>query len=136
MGAMREELAGDPLFADWRNLYRRSPDGCTGGVHAARVRHPPSRPLQRSPRRRNRDQVAGYLEQQKKSIAKLKAAEEVAIPAWLDYSPSAAFPRDAREAGAGAPATIGQASRIPGVTPAALDWCISRFACKGQSAGL
>ena len=64
---------------------------------------------------------AGYLEQQKKSIEKLKAAESVAIPEWLDYSSISGLSREMREKLERIqPITIGQASRIPGVTPAAL----------------
>jgi len=64
---------------------------------------------------------AGYLEQQKKSIAKLKAAEAVAIPEWLEYGAISGLSREMRETLERVrPITIGQASRIPGVTPAAL----------------
>jgi len=64
---------------------------------------------------------AGYLEQQKKSIEKLKAAEAVEIPAWLEYSAISGLSREMREKLERVrPITIGQASRIPGVTPAAL----------------
>ena len=64
---------------------------------------------------------AGYLEQQKKAIAKLKAAEAVTIPEWLDYSTISGLSREMQEKLERVrPATIGQASRIPGVTPAAL----------------
>jgi tRNA uridine 5-carboxymethylaminomethyl modification enzyme len=64
---------------------------------------------------------AGYLEQQTKSIAKLKAAEAVAIPEWMDYGAISGLSREMREKLERVrPATIGQASRIPGVTPAAL----------------
>jgi tRNA uridine 5-carboxymethylaminomethyl modification enzyme len=64
---------------------------------------------------------AGYLDQQKKSIEKLKAAESVAIPGWLEYSAISGLSREMRETLERVrPMTIGQASRIPGVTPAAL----------------
>jgi tRNA uridine 5-carboxymethylaminomethyl modification enzyme len=64
---------------------------------------------------------AGYLGQQKKSIEKLKAAEAVAIPEWLDYGTISGLSREMRETLERVrPATIGQASRISGVTPAAL----------------
>ena len=64
---------------------------------------------------------AGYLEQQKKSIEKLKAAEAVAIPEWLEYGAISGLSREMRETLERVrPVTIGQASRIPGVTPAAL----------------
>ena len=64
---------------------------------------------------------AGYLEQQKKSIAKLKAAEAVTIPGWLEYGIISGLSREMREKLERVrPGTIGQASRISGVTPAAL----------------
>ena len=64
---------------------------------------------------------AGYLEQQKKSIEKLKSAEAVAIPEWMEYRTISGLSREMLETLERVrPATIGQASRIPGVTPAAL----------------
>ncbi|MGA3264683.1 MAG: FAD-dependent oxidoreductase, partial [Terracidiphilus sp.] len=64
---------------------------------------------------------AGYLEQQKKSIDKLKAAEALAIPEWIEYGAISGLSREMLETLERVrPATIGQASRIPGVTPAAL----------------
>jgi tRNA uridine 5-carboxymethylaminomethyl modification enzyme len=64
---------------------------------------------------------AGYLDQQKKSIAKLKAAEAVRIPEWLEYRIISGLSREMQEKLERVrPGTIGQASRIPGVTPAAL----------------
>ena len=64
---------------------------------------------------------AGYLEQQKKSIERLKAAESVTIPNWLQYSAISGLSREMRETFERIrPMTIGQASRLPGVTPAAL----------------
>ncbi|WP_263355975.1 tRNA uridine-5-carboxymethylaminomethyl(34) synthesis enzyme MnmG [Acidicapsa ligni] len=64
---------------------------------------------------------AGYLEQQKKAIQKLKEAEGVTIPEWLNYTTISGLSREMQETlGRVRPQTIGQASRIPGVTPAAL----------------
>jgi tRNA uridine 5-carboxymethylaminomethyl modification enzyme len=64
---------------------------------------------------------AGYLDQQRKAIEKLKAAEGVAIPDWIDYQVISGLSREMRETLERVrPVTIGQASRIPGVTPAAL----------------
>jgi len=64
---------------------------------------------------------AGYLEQQKKSIERLKAAESVTIPEWLQYNIISGLSREMRETLERVrPQTLGQASRIPGVTPAAL----------------
>jgi tRNA uridine 5-carboxymethylaminomethyl modification enzyme len=64
---------------------------------------------------------AGYLDQQKKSIEKLKAAESVTIPDWIEYGTISGLSREMLETLERVrPITIGQASRIPGVTPAAI----------------
>jgi tRNA uridine 5-carboxymethylaminomethyl modification enzyme len=68
-----------------------------------------------------RIKYSGYLEQQRRSIERLKAAETVVIPQWLDYWTMSGLSLEMREKLERVrPATIGQASRIPGVTPAAL----------------
>ena len=64
---------------------------------------------------------AGYLDQQRKSIEKLKKAEGHTIPHWFDYANVSGLSREIQEKLLRVrPQTIGQASRIPGVTPAAL----------------
>jgi tRNA uridine 5-carboxymethylaminomethyl modification enzyme len=64
---------------------------------------------------------AGYLDQQKKAIEKLRKAEERGIPEWFDYAQVSGLSREMQEKLTRVrPATLGQASRIPGVTPAAL----------------
>ncbi len=64
---------------------------------------------------------AGYLDQQKKAIEKLKKAEERGIPGWFDYTQVSGLSREVQEKLTRVrPSTLGQASRIPGVTPAAL----------------
>jgi tRNA uridine 5-carboxymethylaminomethyl modification enzyme len=64
---------------------------------------------------------AGYIDQQKKAIEKMKAAESVGIPEWLDYSILSGLSREMREKLERVrPRTIGQAGSIPGLTPAAL----------------
>jgi tRNA uridine 5-carboxymethylaminomethyl modification enzyme len=64
---------------------------------------------------------SGYLDQQKKSIEKLKKAEGRVIPGWFDYATVSGLSREMKETLTRVrPSTIGQASRIPGVTPAAL----------------
>jgi tRNA uridine 5-carboxymethylaminomethyl modification enzyme len=64
---------------------------------------------------------AGYLDQQRKSIEKLKRAESLIIPAWFDYQSVSGLSREMQEKLSRVrPQTVGQASRIPGVTPAAL----------------
>jgi tRNA uridine 5-carboxymethylaminomethyl modification enzyme len=64
---------------------------------------------------------AGYLDQQRKAIDKLKKAEQRAIPANFAYAGISGLSREMQETLARVrPQTLGQASRIPGVTPAAL----------------
>jgi tRNA uridine 5-carboxymethylaminomethyl modification enzyme len=64
---------------------------------------------------------AGYLDQQRKAIEKLKRAEERTIPAWFDYKGLSGLSHEIQEKLTRIrPQTLGQASRIPGVTPAAL----------------
>ena len=64
---------------------------------------------------------AGYLDQQRKSIERLKKAEQRAIPEWFDYSKVSGLSREMNEKLQRVrPRTLGQASRIPGVTPAAV----------------
>ncbi len=64
---------------------------------------------------------AGYLDQQTKSIERLKRSEQRAIPDWFDYSKVSGLSREMREKMMHVrPSTLGQASRIPGVTPAAV----------------
>jgi len=64
---------------------------------------------------------AGYLDQQQRSIDRLKKAEQRHIPAWFDYGAVSGLSREMQEKlGKVVPQTIAQASRIPGVTPAAV----------------
>jgi tRNA uridine 5-carboxymethylaminomethyl modification enzyme len=64
---------------------------------------------------------AGYLGQQQKAIDRLKKAEQRVIPEWFDYANVSGLSREMKEKLERVrPQTIGQASRIPGVTPAAV----------------
>jgi tRNA uridine 5-carboxymethylaminomethyl modification enzyme len=64
---------------------------------------------------------AGYLDQQQRAIDRLKKAEQRRIPDWFDYQAVSGLSREMQEKlGNVVPQTLGQASRIPGVTPAAV----------------
>jgi tRNA uridine 5-carboxymethylaminomethyl modification enzyme len=64
---------------------------------------------------------AGYLDQQLRSIAKMKRAETMRIPDWFDYTAISGLSREMQQTFLRVrPATLGQASRLPGVTPAAI----------------
>jgi tRNA uridine 5-carboxymethylaminomethyl modification enzyme len=64
---------------------------------------------------------AGYLDQQQRAIDRLKKAEQRRIPDWFNYKEVSGLSREMQEKlGNVVPQTLGQASRIPGVTPAAV----------------
>jgi len=63
----------------------------------------------------------GYLLQQQRAMDRLKKAEQHSIPDWFDYRSVSGLSREMQEKLTHVrPRTIGQASRIPGVTPAAV----------------
>ena len=62
---------------------------------------------------------SGYLERQQQQINQLRRQEQRPLPAGIDYGAIGTLSREAREKLAAVqPATLGQASRIPGVSPA------------------
>ena len=64
---------------------------------------------------------AGYLERQHEEIERARRNEATALPADLDYAALAGLSHEVRQRLTEArPATLGQAGRIPGVTPAAV----------------
>ena len=63
----------------------------------------------------------GYLQQQQRAIDRLKKAEQRTIPEWFDYRNVSGLSREMQEKLVRVrPRTLGHASRIPGVTPAAV----------------
>ncbi len=63
----------------------------------------------------------GYLSQQDRQISRLKESERRALPDTLSYSGIPGLSREVSEKLARVrPATLGQAARIPGITPAAI----------------
>jgi len=63
----------------------------------------------------------GYLQQQQRAMERLKKSEQHSIPEWFDYRSVSGLSREMQEKLTKLrPRTIGQASRIPGVTPAAV----------------
>jgi tRNA uridine 5-carboxymethylaminomethyl modification enzyme len=64
---------------------------------------------------------SGYLDQQRRSMEKMKKAERRAIPEWFDYSSVSGLSTEMKQVLSRVrPQTLGQASRIAGVTPAAV----------------
>jgi tRNA uridine 5-carboxymethylaminomethyl modification enzyme len=68
-----------------------------------------------------RAKYSGYIERQQDEIERQRKSEETALPGDLDYSTVAGLSNEVRQRLAAArPDTLGQASRLPGVTPAAV----------------
>ena len=60
----------------------------------------------------------GYIQRQEVEVEKFKTLEDKQIPAWVDYEIVHSLRKEARQKlGKIRPATIGQASRISGVSP-------------------
>jgi len=81
------------------------------------------RAMQRNERRAVETEIkyAGYLTQQMRSIGKMKRAEEMRIPGWFDYRAVSGLSREMQQTFERVrPMTLGQGSRLPGVTPAAV----------------
>jgi tRNA uridine 5-carboxymethylaminomethyl modification enzyme len=63
----------------------------------------------------------GYLQQQQRAIDRLKKAEQRMIPEWFDYGSVSGLSKEMQETLLKVrPRTLAHASRIPGVTPAAV----------------
>jgi tRNA uridine 5-carboxymethylaminomethyl modification enzyme len=63
----------------------------------------------------------GYLLQQQRAIERMKKSEQRSIPGWFDYASVSGLSHEMQEKFAHVqPLTLAQASRIPGVTPAAV----------------
>jgi len=120
LSALRARLTGEPLLDYYTDLPHHMPEERAAIRNEARAVE-------------TEIKFAGYLDQQKKSIEKLKAAESVTIPAWIEYGAISGLSREMREKLERVrPGTIGQASRIPGVTPAALSLVHVSIRLQGQ----
>jgi tRNA uridine 5-carboxymethylaminomethyl modification enzyme len=68
-----------------------------------------------------RAKYRGYIERQQREVARQAKQESLAIPADLDYASVAGLSNEARQKLSQArPVTLGQASRLEGVTPSAV----------------
>ncbi len=132
----RPEVTIDAVLAALADQLRRDPLLAEFGLSRGEIPDPIERSTLRNEARAVETEIkfAGYLDQQKKAIEKLRAAEAVAIPEWIEYGSISGLSREMREKLERVrPGTIGQASRIPGVTPAALS--LVHVSIKLQGAG-
>jgi tRNA uridine 5-carboxymethylaminomethyl modification enzyme len=115
--ALRETVVQDPLLEEMASPLTAdlNQDAKARSAQSPKLRSTEARAVA------TEIKFAGYLDQQRRSIEKLKAAESLAIPEWINYGVISGLSREMRETLERVrPVTIGQASRIPGVTPAAL----------------
>ena len=64
---------------------------------------------------------SGYMDQQRRSMEKMRKAERRVIPEWFDYRAVSGLSREMQQTLERVrPVTLGQASGIAGVTPAAV----------------
>ncbi len=79
---------------------------------------------------------AGYIDRQADAIERQSRAGDVALPADLDYAAIAALSYEARQVLARRrPATVGEAARLPGVTPAAISLLMVQLKKQRRGAG-
>ncbi|MFI9651682.1 tRNA uridine-5-carboxymethylaminomethyl(34) synthesis enzyme MnmG [Guyparkeria sp. GHLCS8-2] len=78
---------------------------------------------------------AGYIDRQRDEVARSVKQEQEAIPAELDYAEIPGLSNEVRDKlSQQRPATVGQAARIPGVTPAAVSLLLVHLKRRGQLA--
>jgi tRNA uridine 5-carboxymethylaminomethyl modification enzyme len=83
-----------------------------------------------------RARYAGYIERQREEIERARRNEETALPGDLDYAQLGALSHEVRQKLSEArPATLGQAARIPGVTPAAISILLVHLKKRALRAG-
>jgi tRNA uridine 5-carboxymethylaminomethyl modification enzyme len=83
----------------------------------------------------------GYIARQETEVAKLKSLEDKQIPSWMDYAKVPSLRTEARQKLAKIqPATLGQASRISGVSPSDVGilmvWLKQGAPAAGERSGL
>lgn len=75
---------------------------------------------------------AGYIDRQQDEIARLRASEDIRLPEELDYTSISGLSKEIQhKLGEARPQTLGQASRIPGVTPAAISLLLIHLKKRG-----
>ncbi|HQX47130.1 MAG TPA: tRNA uridine-5-carboxymethylaminomethyl(34) synthesis enzyme MnmG [Steroidobacteraceae bacterium] len=82
-----------------------------------------------------RAKYAGYIERQSAEIERQRDSEALQLPADLDYLAIGGLSNEARQRLAEArPDTLGQAARIPGITPAAISILMIHLKRRGRAA--
>jgi tRNA uridine 5-carboxymethylaminomethyl modification enzyme len=78
---------------------------------------------------------AGYIERQEEEIERQRRNEETALPGNLDYAEVRGLSTEARQRLSEVrPATLGQAARVPGITPAAVSLLLIHLKKRSRAA--
>jgi tRNA uridine 5-carboxymethylaminomethyl modification enzyme len=78
---------------------------------------------------------AGYIERQAQEIERQRRSEETALPQNLDYGEVRGLSTEARQRLSEVrPATLGQAARVPGITPAAVSLLLIHLKKRSRAA--
>jgi tRNA uridine 5-carboxymethylaminomethyl modification enzyme len=110
---LRSELK-DAVFAEWREALDAAGSSRLPARLSAWIRNE-MRSVE------TEIKYAGYLDKQLRSIEKMKKAEGRAIPEWFNYRAVSGLSNEMQQTLERVrPMTLGQASRIAGVTPAAV----------------
>lgn len=77
---------------------------------------------------------AGYIERQQEEITRLRASENIKLPVDIDYPGISGLSKEIQaKLSQARPETLGQASRIPGVTPAAISLLMVHLKKRGAA---
>ena len=80
---------------------------------------------------------AGYIDRQQEEIARLRASEDTRLPVDIEYTSISGLSKEIQgKLSQTRPETLGQASRIPGVTPAAISLLLIHLKKRGAGRGL
>jgi tRNA uridine 5-carboxymethylaminomethyl modification enzyme len=114
------EWIGEGLSARCRGGSRTAPtDAAASSVGA--IHESPLLSREEAHRVETDFKYEGYLQQQEKQMERMKRAEARRIPDWFDYRKVSGLSREVTEKLLKVrPLTLGQAARIPGITPAAV----------------
>jgi len=79
-----------------------------------------------------RTKYAGYIDRQQDEIARLRASEDTHMPVDIEYATISGLSKEIQgKLSQTRPETLGQASRIPGVTPAAISLLLIHLKKRG-----
>jgi tRNA uridine 5-carboxymethylaminomethyl modification enzyme len=140
---LREDNADDRLTTTARELglvdderwafYSRKRDAMTAGRIAAT--HDPRLVEQVTLGIEVRAKYAGYIERQQAEIERQRRHEETRLPAGIDYAIVAGLSHEARQRlTESRPGTLGQASRLPGITAATVSLLLVHLKKRSRAA--